>query len=377
MDRHVFDGRVRGLFMNVRKVIWPAHAAPSIGPAHLIAGIFAAELQIPSAGIDDNFFDLGGDSLTAETVILAVQGRFGIKLQTSVLLAAPTPREFGRLVVSLNPVHPARQLIVQVSGSAGQESIAMIHGISGSALFANRFGKRLKEKYAVMAVRGMGLEPGETPYSSVAEIAANYFDGLTSATGRHPHVVGGICFGGLLAIEVGRLTYEATGERPALVLIDPPPLGSAWLKPMADNRMTAQRRRQITRKVLYWRTLRDGLKAIGMGQTWLGRHTRQKAFKSMLIRAAAGFSPSSYPCDMLILASSEWGAATVHQYKGWASEQTRIKTVVVPGSHDKFREANMGAIDDEIVAFLAARQRASRPRGGTTTRRSARLPGEA
>ncbi|MBZ9886026.1 alpha/beta fold hydrolase [Mesorhizobium sp. CA10] len=341
--------------MSMQKVIRAAQAAPSIGPAHLIAGIFAAELQIPSADIDDNFFDLGGDSLTAETVVLAVQSRFGIKLQTSVLLAAPTPREFGSLVASLNQVHPALQLIVRVSGSAGHEPIAMIHGISGSALFANRFGKRLKEKYAVMAVRGMGLEPGETPYSSVAEISANYFDGLTSATGRHPHVVGGICFGGLLAIEVGRLTYDATGERPALLLIDPPPLGSAWLKPMADNRMTAQRRRQITRKVVYWRTLRDGLKAVGMGQTWIGRHTRQKAFKSMLIHAAAGFSPSSYPCDILVLASSEWGAATVEQYKGWASEETRIKTVVLPGAHENFREANMEAIDHEIVAFLADR----------------------
>ncbi|RUU30709.1 alpha/beta fold hydrolase [Mesorhizobium sp. M6A.T.Ce.TU.016.01.1.1] len=341
--------------MSVRPIIQPIRAIPSDGPAHVIAGIFATELQIPTADIDDSFFDLGGDSLTAETLVLAVQNRFGIKLQTSVLLAAPTPREFGRLVASLTPTHPARQLIVPVSGGSGHEPIAMIHGISGSALFANRFGKRLKEKYAVMAVRGMGLEPGETPYSNLDEISANYFEGLTSVTGRHPHIIGGICLGGLLAIEVGRLTYEVTGERPALLLIDPPPLGSAWLKPIPDDRMTASRRRQITRKVVYWRLLRDGLHAAGLGQTRIGRHTRQKAFKSALVRAAAGFSPSSYPCDILVLASSEWSAATVEQYRGWASEKTRIKTVVVPGTHDKFREANMEAIDDEIIAFLAAR----------------------
>ena len=53
----------------------------------------------------------------------------------------------------------------------------------------------------------MGLEPGETPYDSVEEISANYFDGLGSATGQHPRVIGGICLGGLLAIEVGRLTH--------------------------------------------------------------------------------------------------------------------------------------------------------------------------
>ncbi|WP_136620589.1 MULTISPECIES: alpha/beta fold hydrolase [Mesorhizobium] len=340
--------------MNVQQWVRPA-TLPGDGPARAIAGIFAAELQIPSVQLDDNFFDLGGDSLTAETLVLAVQKRYGVKLQTSVLLGAQTPREFGRLIASLVPVHPASQLIVPVSGNVGHEPIAMIHGISGSALFANRFGKRLKQKYAVMAVRGMGLEPGETPYSSMAELSSNYFEALTSVTGQHPDIIGGICAGGLLAIEVGRLSHEATGKRPALVLIDPPSPGSAWLKPMPDDRMTESRRRQIARKVTYWRLLRDGLSAVGLGQTRLGRHLRKKAFKSALLQAAAGFVPSSYPCDILILASSEWGATTVAQYKGWASDMATVKTVVMPGAHDKFRAANMDAIDAEIIAFLAAR----------------------
>ncbi|PDQ19537.1 acyl-CoA transferase [Mesorhizobium sanjuanii] len=348
--------------MNVQTAIRPAYGMSSDGPAHAIAAMFAAELQVTSVQLDDNFFDLGCDSLMAENFVLAVQKRFDVSLQTSVLLEAQTPREFGRLIASLTPLHPARRLIVPVAGSTGREPLAMIHGISGSALFANRFGRRLKERYAVLAVRGMGLEPGETPCSSVAEISSNYFEGLTSAMGRHPGVVGGICLGGLLAIEVGRKVYEATGERPALLLIDPPPLGSAWLKPMEDERMTARRRRQITRKVVYWRTLRDGLRTIGLGQTRLGRHTRHKAFKSMLVRATAGFSPDPYPCDVLVLASSEWGARTVDQYKGWVFEKARIKTVVLPGTHDRFREANMDAIDDEIIAFLAARDAAGRER---------------
>jgi acyl carrier protein len=147
--------------MNVQQRVRPV-ASPGDGPAHAIAGIFAGELQVPSVGLDDNFFDLGGDSLMAETLVLAVQKRFGVKLQTSVLLEAQTPREFGRLIASL-PVHPARELIMSVAGSIGHEPIAMIHGINGSALFANRFSRQLKEKYAIMAVRGMGTEPGEAP----------------------------------------------------------------------------------------------------------------------------------------------------------------------------------------------------------------------
>ncbi|TPL87210.1 acyl carrier protein [Mesorhizobium sp. B2-3-12] len=345
--------------MNVQQRV--RHVPPAgDGPAYAIAGIFAAELKVPAVGLDDNFFDLGGDSLMAETLVLAVQKRFGVKLQTSVLLEAQTPREFGRLIASLVPEHPARELIVPVSGGIGQEPIAMIHGISGSALFANRFSRRLKEKYAIMAVRGMGTEPGETPYSTMAEIGTNYFEAFTSVTGMHPDVIGGICVGGLLAIEVGRLSHEATGKRPAIVLIDPPSPGSAWLKPMPDDRLTERRRRDIARKVIYWRLLRDTLKTVGLGQTRLGRHLRKKAYKSALLQAAAGFVPSSYPCDILILASSEWGATTVKDYKGWASDKASVKTVVMPGTHNKFRKANMDAIDAEILAFLDDRQTAAR-----------------
>ncbi len=345
--------------MNVQRRVRPV-ASPGDGPAHAIAGIFTGELQVPSVGLDDNFFDLGGDSLMAETLVLAVQKRFGVKLQTSVLLEAQTPREFGRLIASLVPVHPARELIMSVAGSIGHEPIAMIHGINGSALFANRFSRQLKEKYAIMAVRGMGTEPGETPYSALAEICSSYFEALTSVTGQHPDVIGGICVGGLLAIEVGRLSHETTGKRPAIILIDPPSPGSAWLKPMPDDRLTESRRRQIAGKVIYWRLLRDAMGTMGLGQTRLGRHLRKKAYKSTLLQATAGFVPSSYPCDVLILASSEWGATTVKDYKGWASDKASVKTVVMPGTHSKFRKANMDAIDAEILAFLAERPGATK-----------------
>ena len=72
--------------MNMHNTVRPDRPSLGSGPAQAIAGIFAQELQLASVGLDDNFFDLGGDSLAAETLVLAVQSRFGVKLQTSVLL---------------------------------------------------------------------------------------------------------------------------------------------------------------------------------------------------------------------------------------------------------------------------------------------------
>jgi len=320
-------------------------------PAEEVASIFAAEFGVASVGLDDNFFDLGGDSLMAENLVLAVQQRFNLVLQTAVLLEAPTPRELAGLVGA--SAHPSRRLVVPVVGSRGSEPLAMVHGVSGSPLFANRFGDRLKQRYRLLAVRGMGVERGEKPYVSREDMIGSYFDGLKAATGRVPLVVGGICMGGIIAMELGRMAHEATGKRARVVLIDPPPLGSYWMRPNPDNGMNARRRRRLDHHVLYWQTLQALFEATGLGQARPGRVARHKVFKKTLTRALAGFTPPRYPCDLLVIASSEWGVETVGQFRAWAAGSGQLRTVVLPGKHDGFREANMEAIDDEIIRFLS------------------------
>lgn len=318
--------------------------------AEAVASIFAAELGIASVGLDDNFFDLGGDSLMAENLVLSVQKRFDVGMQTAILLEAPTPRELARLVRATSTA--SRRLIVPVVGSRGTEPLAMVHGVSGSPLFANRFGEKLKRHYRLLAVRGMGIESGEEPYETREEMFGGYFESLKATTGRTPLVIGGICMGGIIAMELGRLAHEATGMRPRLVLIDPPPLGSYWMRPDPDNSMNAHRRRRLDYHVLYWRTIHGTCERLGLGLTRLARVARHKLFKKTLTRALAGFTPARYPCDMLVIASSEWGGDTVGQFREWASGNGRLHTVVFPGTHDGFREANMDAIDSEIIRFL-------------------------
>lgn len=333
--------------------VYRASAGAVEAPAAAIAAIFAAELGAPTVGLDDNFFDLGGDSLMAENLVLAVQQRFDVVLQTAVLLEAPTPRELARLVGASS--HPSRRLVVPVIGSRGTEPLAMVHGVSGSPLFANRFGEKLKQRYRLLAVRGMGVEPDEKPYATREEMIGSYFEGVKAATGQVPIVVGGICMGGIIAMELGRMAHEATGKRARVVLIDPPPLGSYWMRPNPDNGMNARRRRRLDHHVLYWQTLQGLFERLGLGLMRPGRVARHKVFKKTLTRALAGFTPPRYPCDMLVIASSEWGVDTVGQFREWAAGSGRLHTVVLPGKHDGFREANMDAIDEEIIRFLADR----------------------
>lgn len=74
-----------------------------------IARIFADVLKAPSAGRRDNFFDLGGDSLSAMHVLTAVEAALGVSVALEVLFNCPTVSEFaaaigdGRRVGAANP----------------------------------------------------------------------------------------------------------------------------------------------------------------------------------------------------------------------------------------------------------------------------------
>jgi acyl carrier protein len=52
-------------------------------------------ILIRDCAADDNFFDVGGDSLLAETLVIEVSKRVGFEVEISALLDYPTPQELA------------------------------------------------------------------------------------------------------------------------------------------------------------------------------------------------------------------------------------------------------------------------------------------
>jgi aspartate racemase len=72
-----------------------ALATPGTLMEELIAGIWAAVLNLDKFGIHDNFFDLGGHSLKATQVVSRLRETFRIDLALRVLFEAPTVAELA------------------------------------------------------------------------------------------------------------------------------------------------------------------------------------------------------------------------------------------------------------------------------------------
>ncbi|MDV3135222.1 non-ribosomal peptide synthetase, partial [Mycobacterium sp. 29Ha] len=67
-----------------------AHRPPASAVEEILAGIFAHVLGIERVGVDDSFFELGGDSISAMRVVAAINAGLDSDLGVRVLFEAPT-----------------------------------------------------------------------------------------------------------------------------------------------------------------------------------------------------------------------------------------------------------------------------------------------
>jgi acyl carrier protein len=85
----------------------PNHSRPDVKTPYVAPGnevetklsqIWGAVLILDQVGVDDNFFDLGGNSLAGAAVIARVQDVFGVQLPVSELFTSPTVAQLSESI---------------------------------------------------------------------------------------------------------------------------------------------------------------------------------------------------------------------------------------------------------------------------------------
>ncbi len=113
----------------------PFVAAQSFGERR-IAEIFQRILGVEEVGLHDNYFDLGGTSLTAIQVTVALQEEFGGQISPNLLFAAPSVSELAKRLLPQTAEQPTAALAAAVErrrqrpSTDGRQEIAII-GMAG------------------------------------------------------------------------------------------------------------------------------------------------------------------------------------------------------------------------------------------------------
>ncbi|MGI5489569.1 amino acid adenylation domain-containing protein [Microtetraspora malaysiensis] len=182
-----------------------------------LAVLWEEVLGVERAGIVDDFFELGGHSLAALRLAVRIRGEFGRELPVSAVLSAPTIHELADVLRTPEDLAPRSQ-VVTLNAKGERTPIFLFHALGGQVFRYHPLARRLGRDHPVYAVAARGLEPGEEPHETLAEMADDYVRELRAVRPDGPYVLGGFCIGGNIAIEVAR-RLRAAGEQVPLVVL--------------------------------------------------------------------------------------------------------------------------------------------------------------
>ena len=192
--------------------------APS-NPVELkLTQIWESVLGVSPLSIDDNFFNVGGDSLLAVQLFNQMQQQLDCGLPLATLFQAPNVRQFAALLSQDQPVSQWSSLVpIQTNGS---RLPFFFHGGSADALTWARFSQLLGTERPFYALQRPDLDGSEVTHTTVEALATDCVKEMRMVQPKGPYLVGGHCLGGAVAFEIAQ-QLQADGEAvESVVLID-------------------------------------------------------------------------------------------------------------------------------------------------------------
>jgi thioesterase domain-containing protein/acyl carrier protein len=270
-----------------------------------IAKIFADVLRIDEVGADDEFFDIGGDSLGAEAMSLEILKRTGREFPMSSFLDHSSPRKIAAALAKSAIGKDAAK--APVADTKARPPVFVVHGRRGYTMPAPQFLQALAEGQKLRMFELPGIRGGHS-HDRIEDIAGAYIGQLNGEYPEGPVLLASFCAGGLIALEMA--AQLARQGRPVrhLILVDPPirkngTLGFAASPIHLDLLHRAKRglRRLLPQPLrLRYYDLRWN-KALRSTNAGLGLSA---AAQAKLYAAFADFNPPPFGGPVTILASS-------------------------------------------------------------------------
>ena len=172
-------------------------------------------------GVFDSFFDLGGDSLRAVSMLSAVETAFDTPVLLSAFVRSPTISGLAALLQSPPDVASTEDLVVVVQrGRPDRCPLWLIHAVGGHVVFGNHLRASVHPDQPLLGIQARGLDGRLSPHTSIAAMADEYAALIRATQTDGPYFLAGPSMGGYIAIEVARRLEQGGACVALLALMD-------------------------------------------------------------------------------------------------------------------------------------------------------------
>lgn len=332
-------------------------------------------LGSPSIGLDDDFFDSGGDSVIAARLFTSIRRMFGVNLALSTLFEARTVRELAAILEGrINPKWSPRIAPLKPDGSR----------IPFLCVDAGPFFRPLTQRLAADQPF-LGLRLADTSglplHFTLQDIAEYHLQTIREFQPSGPYCLGGWSAGGLVAYEVAQRLRAAGEEVQLLILFDvtnyavprrprgwksvsQPASVMIWrLKHFFSslNRLGIREKQAYVEDALkerylnyrrFWWRIGDRIQQRVSGRLPLAPREPSKA----VFVASERYNPKAYGGRVLLFRSAVQHDGPYHDRDmGWRELLTDVEICDMPGDHDDmFLSPHVDLLAKELEGRLSS-----------------------
>ena len=193
----------------------------------ILLRFFQEVLVLDSLKVTDNFFEVGGHSMLALTLVAKINEEFKIQLPLSCFIKTPTIRGIAQTLMSpvKSTTHelnfpPVLRSLIPLRKTGERTPLLLFHGVGGNVLNYVPLVSSIPEDHPVFAFQSLGLDGISPILNDVAEMAKQYVYELLLVKPRGPYILVGGSMGGLVALEVAQILLARGEVIEKLIMLD-------------------------------------------------------------------------------------------------------------------------------------------------------------
>lgn len=327
--------------------------------------IWKQVIEVRPIGVCDDFFALGGHSLSAVRVALAMEKAFDRHVPPGLLLERPTIELLAAHIRADADVERHGSLVALDTNGAGRP-LFLVHQINGDLALYRELVRALAGQRPVYGLQALGLEDRGTPQESIQAMAAHYVREIRVAQPHGPYAIAGHSSGGLIAFEMAQQLYRAGEQVEPLAIIDID-AAVAHGRSLPDALRLQIDRLRMLPAAHRWAYLRGNL------LSWTGillQRTRRSgaaptpqadgdygAVRAAMERAVRDYRPRQYPGPVTVFRAQDRSmTGTYDRTLGWRPLAAGgVHVIDVPGDHmTMLRGDAVRALGQKLTARMEA-----------------------
>ena len=181
----------------------------------VLSRIWCKALELQEVGIDDDFFDLGGNSFTAFVLLVEIEREFskspgiGEVWETNTIRKQAAFLDHAEIPANRGDIRPL--LLKGKFCNERTRPLFLVHGTVSDELDCYfHLVRSLPSELSVYGLQSYGKLTG-SELETIEEMARQHVKAIRSVQPSGPYYLGGYCFGGLIAYEIAQ-QLTASGE---------------------------------------------------------------------------------------------------------------------------------------------------------------------